>query len=128
MARRPVVTSGAPHPLGPYSQGVLAGQWLYCAGQMGLDPATGELVDGAVGEQATRALLNIKAVLEAAGANLSAVVKTTLILANIGDFAAVNEVYGRFFVEAPPARSVIGGVSLPRGALVEIVAIACLDE
>lgn len=122
-----IVSAGAPAPIGPYSQAILAGNELYCSGQVALDPATGELVTGGVSEQAERALCNLGAILEAAGMSFGDVVKTTIFLIDMNDFGAVNEIYGRFFAEAKPARSTIAVVGLPRGASVEIDAIACKD-
>lgn len=117
-------TGGAPKALGPYSQAIAAGGWVFCAGQIGLDPATGDLVEGGAPAEARRALENLGAVLAAAGCGLGDVVKTTIFLADIGDFAAVNEVYAGFFPEAPPARSTVGVAALPRGSAVEIEAVA----
>lgn len=117
-------TGGAPKALGPYSQAIAAGGWVFCAGQIGLDPATGDLVEGGAPAEARRALENLGAVLAAAGCDLGDVVKTTIFLTDIGDFAAVNEVYAGFFPEAPPARSTVGVAALPRGSAVEIEAVA----
>ncbi|MDQ2663811.1 MAG: RidA family protein [Candidatus Eremiobacteraeota bacterium] len=119
-----ILSAEAPAPIGPYSQAILAGNELYCSGQVALDPATGELVDGGVSEQTERALRNLGAVLEAAGMSFGDVVKTTIFLIDMNDFVAVNEIYGRFFAEAKPARSTIAVAGLPRGACVEIDAIA----
>jgi 2-iminobutanoate/2-iminopropanoate deaminase len=107
-----------------YSQAIDAGGFVFCAGQIGSDPTTGELVDGGVQPQTDRALRNIQGVLDAAGLSLGDVVKTTCFLADIADFQAFNEVYGRFFKEAPPARSTFAVAALPRGARVEVEAIA----
>lgn len=124
MTRHAVSTSGAPSAIGPYSQGIAAGGLVFCSGQIGLDPATGNLVEGGVEAQAERALRNIAAVLDAAGCSFGDVVKTTLFLADIGDFATVNAVYGRFMPDPPPARSTFAVGALPKGALVEVEAIA----
>jgi 2-iminobutanoate/2-iminopropanoate deaminase len=124
MTRHAVSTAGAPQAIGPYSQGVASGQLVFCSGQIGLDPATGSLVEGGVEAQAERALRNIAAVLDAAGCSFGDVVKTTLFLADIGDFATVNAVYGRFMPDPPPARSTFAVGALPKGALVEVEAIA----
>ena len=124
MTRQAVSTTGAPAAIGPYSQGIDAGGLVLCSGQLGLDPATGELVEGGVEAQAERALKNLGAVLDAAGATFADVVKTTIFLVDIGDFAAVNAVYATFMPEPPPARSTIGVAALPKGGLVEIEAIA----
>jgi 2-iminobutanoate/2-iminopropanoate deaminase len=123
MTRQAITTSGAPAALGPYSQAIASGDLVFCAGQLGLDPATGELADG-VEAQAERALRNLAAVLDAAGCSFSDVVKTTIFLADIGTFAAVNAVYARFVTDPAPARSTFAVGALPKGALVEIEAIA----
>lgn len=124
MTRDAVATSGAPGAIGPYSQAIRSDPFVFCSGQVGLDPATGELVAGGVDAQAERALANLTAVLDAAGVGWADVVKTTIFLADVADFGAVNAVYGRFMPEPPPARSTIGVGGLPKGALVEIEAIA----
>ena len=123
MTRSAISTGGAPAALGPYSQGIEAGGLVFCSGQLGLDPATGELADG-VEAQAERALRNLAAVLDAAGVGWADVGKTTIFLADIGDFAAVNAVYQTFVTDPPPARSTVQVGALPKGALVEIEAIA----
>ena len=124
MTRQQIATGGAPAAVGPYSQAIAADGWVFCAGQLGLDPARGSLVEGGVAAQAERALKNLAAVLDAAGATMADVVKTTVFLADIGDFAAVNEVYAPFFPDPPPARSTFAVGALPRGARIEIEAIA----
>lgn len=124
MTRHAISTSGAPSAIGPYSQGIVSGDLVFCSGQLGLDPATGEMVEGGVGAQAERALRNLSAVLDAAGATFDDVVKTTIFLADIGDFATVNAVYATFMPDPPPARSTFAVGSLPKGGLVEIEAIA----
>ena len=124
MTRQAVSTSGAPAAIGPYSQGIAVDGFVFCSGQVGLDPATGELVDGGVEAQVDRALRNLSAVLDAAGLTMADVVKTTLFLADIGDFAAVNAVYARHMPDPPPARSTFAVGALPKGALVEVDAIA----
>jgi 2-iminobutanoate/2-iminopropanoate deaminase len=108
MTRQAIQTNGAPAALGPYSQGIRSGEFVFCSGQLGLDPTTGELADG----------------LDAAGLTFDDVVKTTIFLADVNDFAAVNAVYAKFMPEPPPARSTIGVAALPKGGLVEIEAIA----
>ena len=123
MTRQAISTSGAPAALGPYSQGIVSGDFVFCAGQLGLDPATGELADG-VEAQAERSLRNLAAILDAAGCSWADVVKTTIYLADIGTFAAVNAVYARFMADPAPARSTFAVGALPKGALVEIEAIA----
>ncbi|HPA73141.1 MAG: Rid family detoxifying hydrolase [Spirochaetes bacterium] len=116
-------TGGAPDAIGPYSQAVIAGGFLFISGQLGIDPATKEL-DGDTAAQAERALKNIGAILREAGLEYDAIVKTTVLLADINDFAKVNEVYARFFRSDFPARAAYAAAGLPRGALVEIEAIA----
>ena len=123
MRRQAVSTTGAPAAIGPYSQGIAVDGLVFCSGQLGLDPATGELADG-VEAQADRALRNLAAVLDAAGLGLADVVRTTIYLADIGDFTAVNAVYARHMADPPPARSTFAVGALPRGGLVEIDAIA----
>jgi 2-iminobutanoate/2-iminopropanoate deaminase len=123
-----VATAAAPAAIGPYSQAVKIAGLVFCSGQIALDPATGQLVgDGDVSAEARQAMANLTAVLEAAGTGLGRVVKTTIFLVDMGDFAAVNEVYGKSFPEAPPARSTVAVRQLPRGARVEIEAIAVVD-
>jgi len=124
MSRTAVSTALAPAAIGPYSQAIGTRELVFCSGQLGLDPATGALVDGGVAAQAERALLNLRAVLDAAGLSFGNVVKTTVFLADMADFAAVNLVYGRFVTDPPPARSTVGVAALPKGGLVEIEAIA----
>ncbi len=126
--RRAVRTDRAPRAIGPYSQAIVAGELVFCSGQIGFDPATGEMVAGGVREQAEQALRNLAAVLEAAGSDASHVVKTTVFLADMNDFAAMNEVYARHFKPDPPARSTVQAARLPRGALIEIEAIAVLKK
>lgn len=121
--RQPISTSGAPAAIGPYTQAIALDGFVFCSGQLGLDPVTGDLVDG-VEAQAERALRNLSAVLDAAGATMADVVKTTLFLADIDDFGAVNAVYARFMPDPPPARSTIQVAALPKGGRVEIEAIA----
>jgi 2-iminobutanoate/2-iminopropanoate deaminase len=121
-----VSTSGAPRAIGPYSQGIRAGGFLFTAGQVGFDPASGELVDGGIAEQTDRVLQNIRAILQAAGCELSNVVKTTVFLVDMADFTAMNEVYAAAFGDHRPARSTVAVAALPRGARVEIDAIAQL--
>jgi 2-iminobutanoate/2-iminopropanoate deaminase len=123
MTRQAIQTNGAPAPVGPYSQAIRSGDSVFCSGQLGLDPRTGELADG-VEAQAERALRNLQAVLDAAGLGFDDVVKTTIFLADVDDFAAVNAVYARFMPDPPPARTTIGVAALPKGGLVEIEAIA----
>jgi 2-iminobutanoate/2-iminopropanoate deaminase len=124
MARKLVQTDGAPAPIGPYSQAVLDGKTLYCSGQVALDPASGNLVDGDAAAQTEQALKNLGAVLREAGYDFSDVVKTTIFLVDMNDFTTVNAVYGRAFDAIKPARSTVAVAGLPRGARVEIDAIA----
>jgi 2-iminobutanoate/2-iminopropanoate deaminase len=124
MTRDAIRTNGAPAAIGPYSQGISTESLVFCSGQIGLDPTTGELVDGGVEAQAERALQNLTAVLDAAGCTWADVVKTTLFLADIGDFAAVNAIYGRRMPDPPPARSTFAVGALPKGARVEVEATA----
>lgn len=126
MKLKTILSDKAPAAIGPYSQAVQAGNMLFCSGQIALDPATGEMLQGDVVKQAERVMENIAAVLAAAGAGFDDVVKTTIFLVEMGDFAAVNEVYGRYFTSHKPARSTVAVKSLPRGALVEIETVACL--
>lgn len=119
-----VRSSGAPAPIGPYSQALQSGEWLFCSGQIGLDPTSGELVAGGVAAEARRALLNLEAVLAHAGFKLEDVVRTTLYLVRLEDFGTVNEIYAEYVRPPFPARSTIGVAALPRGARFEIDAIA----
>ena len=121
-----VATSGAPRAIGPYSQALRAGGFLFTAGQVGFDPATGELVDGGIAEQTRRVLQNIRAILEAGGSGLAQVVKTTVFLVDMADFAAMNEAYADAFGTHRPARSTVAVAALPRGARVEIEAVAAI--
>ncbi len=123
MSVRQISTSKAPQAIGPYSQGVIANGFLFTAGQIGLDPETGRLVDGGFARQTERVLANLSAVLAEAGASWNDVVKTTVYLHDMADFPTFNEIYGRHFGEARPARSTVQAAGLPRGALVEIDAI-----
>ena len=125
MGREVVSTTSAPAAVGPYSQAVWAGDLLYCAGQIPLDPSTGNLVTGGIVEQTERVLANIKALLESQSLSFANVVKTTVFLQDMGHFAAMNEVYARSFSSAPPARSTVEVARLPKDALVEIEVVAC---
>jgi len=123
--RKSVSSGDAPKAIGPYSQAIVAGDLVFCSGQIPLDPASGELVGtGDVRAQTRRVMENLGAVLRAAGADFSTVTKTTIYLADLADFAHVNEVYGSFFTGEPPARATVQVAGLPRGARVEIDAIA----
>ncbi len=121
-----ISTAKAPKAIGPYSQAIKAGDLLFCSGQIALDPVTMQIIGTNAAEQARQVLLNLMAVLEAAGSNLDQVVKTTIFLKNMADFAAVNEVYAEFFKADPPARSTVEVARLPKDVLVEIEALACL--
>jgi len=121
-----VQTDRGPKPIGPYSQAIKANGFVFVSGQVGLDPKTGEFVGGTVAQQTERAMENLKAILEASGAPLHHVVKTTVYLKSMDDFAAMNEVYAKYFMSAPPARSTIQAAKLPKDALVEIDVIAVL--
>ncbi len=117
-------SAGAPGAVGPYSQATSFGELLFTAGQIPLDPVSGQLVGGGIEDQTRRVLLNLEAVLEAGGSDLSRVLKTTVFLTDLGDFTAMNSVYADFFKESPPARSTVQVSALPKAAIVEIEAIA----
>ncbi|HEX7407276.1 MAG TPA: RidA family protein [Candidatus Binatia bacterium] len=121
-----IATDKAPQAIGPYSQAVRVGPWVFLSGQIGLDPARGELVPGGVVAEVTQVLENLRAVLAAAGTSLDAVVRTTIYLVDLADFSRVNEVYAGVFAAPFPARATVGVAALPRGARVEIDAIAVL--
>lgn len=121
-----VLTDRGPKPIGPYSQAIKAGGFLFASGQVALDPGTNEFLGGDISKQTERVLENVKGILEAAGCHLNKVVKTTVYLKNISDFAAMNEVYAKYFTQAPPARSTVEVARLPKDALVEIEVIATL--
>lgn len=119
-----VSTDGAPKAIGPYSQAIDTGSLVFLSGQIPLDPATGQMVAGGIAEQTERVIKNLEAVLKASGLTLNHVVRTTVFLADLGEFAAMNEVYARHFPKDPPARSTIQAAALPKGARIEIDAIA----
>ncbi|HHY88452.1 MAG TPA: RidA family protein [Chloroflexi bacterium] len=119
-----VTAEKAPVAIGPYSAAIRVGDFVYTSGQLGLDPASGNLVEGGVEAETRQALENLKAVLEAAGAGLKDVVKTTVFLRDMGDFAKMNAIYAGFFIEKPPARSAVQVAALPKGGAVEIEAVA----
>ncbi len=123
---KPVYTPAAPAAIGPYSQAIVAGNLVFTAGQVALDPRTGQLVGSDVATQTARVMENVQAVLEAAGASLQSVVKTTVYLADMADFAAMNDVYGRYFGDHKPARSTVQAARLPKDARVEIDTIAVI--
>jgi 2-iminobutanoate/2-iminopropanoate deaminase len=127
MTRQAVSSDRAPAALGPYSQAIVAGGFIFCSGMAGIDPATGSAPDG-IEAQTEQALVNLAAVLESAGASMADVVKTTIFYADVEDFAKLNEVYARHMPDPPPARSAPAHVRLPRGLLVSIEAIAVLPD
>lgn len=124
MTREAISTSGAPAAIGPYSQAISIDGFVFCAGQAALDPATGALVEGGIGPETERVMANLTAVLQAARCSWADVVKATIFLIDMTDFAAVNGIYGRFVADPPPARSTVGVAALPKGARVEIEVIA----
>jgi 2-iminobutanoate/2-iminopropanoate deaminase len=124
MQRSSVASERAPKAIGPYSQAIIAGDFVFCAGQVAIDPAQGKLIEGDIAMQTRQVLTNLAAVLEAAGSSLADVVKTTVFLQNIGDFGAMNAIYAEFFPTEPPARSTVQVAALPLGAQVEIEAVA----
>jgi 2-iminobutanoate/2-iminopropanoate deaminase len=124
MKRETIATNRAPGAVGPYSQAVRVGDFVFTAGQIPLDPATGQMVEGGIENQTRRVLSNLSAVLEEAGTSLSNVVKTTVFLADMGEFKAMNGAYAEFFLSAPPARSAVQAAALPLGARIEIEAVA----
>jgi 2-iminobutanoate/2-iminopropanoate deaminase len=124
MNQKIIATDRAPQAIGPYSQAVRIGDLIFCSGQIPMDPETGELVTGDIGAQTERVLENLQAVLQAAGAGMDGVVKCTVFLADMNDFAAMNEVYGRFFEKDPPARAAVEVSRLPKDVGVEIEAVA----
>ncbi len=121
-----ILTANAPAPIGPYNQAIRAGDFLFCSGQIPLDPATGELVPGDIAAQTHQVMKNVGAVLAAATATFANVVKTTIFLLDMNDFAAVNAVYGGYFADIAPARSTVAVAGLPKGARVEIEVLAHL--
>jgi 2-iminobutanoate/2-iminopropanoate deaminase len=123
-----ISTSEAPGAIGPYSQAARSGRFLFCSGQIPLDPKSGELVQGDIAAQTRRVLDNIAAILRAEGLTFDHVVKTTIFLTNLGDFQTVNEIYGSYFKQDPPARSTVQVSALPKGANVEIEVIAAGEE
>ena len=128
MSREIISTDAAPRAIGPYSQAMRAGGFLFLSGQIALDPRREQLVGGDIKQQTRRVLENVKALLQAAGSALNRVVKCTVFLADMNDFGAMNEEYGSFFQEEPPARTTVAASRLPRGALVEIDVIAVVGE
>ena len=123
-----VQTEGAPAAIGPYSQAIKANGFVFVSGQIPIDPATGQFVSGGIREQTEQVLKNVSAVLQASGSGLDQVVKTTVFLTDMNDFAAMNEVYGKFFTDIPPARATVAAAGLPRDARVEIEAVALSSD
>lgn len=123
-----VTTPNAPAAIGPYSQGIIAGGLLFASGQIPLDPATGTIVSGGIEAQAHQAFTNVKNLVEAAGTTMSAVLKVTVFMADMADFAAVNAIYAQYFTEPYPARSAVAVKSLPKGTLIEVEVIARMAE
>ncbi len=119
-----ILSQDAPNPVGPYSQAVLMGETLYCSGQISIDPKTNEVFTGDIKKQTEMVMSNIAAVLKAADMNFSNIIKTTIYLTNMGDFATVNEVYAKYFTAAPPARSTVAVAALPKGVNVEVEVLA----
>ena len=125
MKRQIVATDAAPKAVGPYSQAVWAGEYLFCAGQIPLDPVSGNMVAGGIAEQSTRVLENIKGLLASQGLSFANVVKSTVFLSDMNNFAAMNEMYAKYFAKDYPARSTVQVARLPKDALVEIEVVAC---
>jgi len=128
MSKQIISTDKAPQAIGPYSAAVRAGNFIYTAGQIGIDPASGQVVSGGIEAETRQALTNLKHILEAAGASLDNVVKTTVFLRDINDFAAMNAVYAEFFTANYPARSAVQAAALPKGVAVEIEAVAYVGD
>lgn len=126
MSKTIISTSAAPEAIGPYSQAVSANGFVFCSGQVPFEPSTMELVSGSITEETKRCVQNLEAVLQEAGSDLSKVVKTTIYVTNMDDFAEVNEAYASFFTSEPPARATVGVAALPKGARVEIECIATI--
>ncbi len=127
MGKKIISTEKAPSAIGPYSQGVRAGQWIYVSGQIPIDPATGEMVKGDIVEETHRVLKNAKAIIEASGASMSDVVKVTIYMADLNDFSVINKIYGQYFTSNPPARSCVEVSGLPKGAGLEMEMVAYLE-
>lgn len=128
MNKREIRTTNAPEPVGPYSQAVIVSELVFCSGQIALEPGTGELINKDIESETAQVMENLKAVLESAGSSLDRVVKTTIFLKDMNDFAGVNEVYGSYFEAVPPARSTVQAANLPKGANVEIDCIAIINK
>ena len=123
--KKVISTSKAPAAIGPYSQAIQVGNFVYTSGQIPIDPSTGQFAEGGIKEQTRQSLLNVKAILEESGLTMGDVVKTTVFMADMNDFADMNSVYAEFFSEPYPARSAVAVKTLPKGALVEIEVVAC---
>ena len=128
MAKKQIQTDKAPGAIGPYSQAVKVGKWVFTAGQIPIEPISGNMVSGHIKDKTRQVMENIKAIIEASGAKMDDVVKTTIYLTNLQDFTAVNEVYGEYFTEPYPARSTVQAAALPKGVSVEIDAIAYIGN
>jgi 2-iminobutanoate/2-iminopropanoate deaminase len=128
MEKLIIETNGAPRALGPYSQGVIAGDWFFVSGQLGIDPLTGEMVAGGAAAEADQALKNVRAILRSAGAEMNQVVRVTLYLKDLDNFSQVNDIFSKYFVTTPPARVTIGVAGLPKDAQVEVEAQAYLGN
>lgn len=126
MTRTTISTTSAPEAIGPYSQAISTGSLVFCSGQIPLDPSSGELFSGTVAEETDRCMRNLEAVLAEAGSGLDRILKTTIYVTDMGDFAEVNEAYGAFFPSDPPARATVGVSALPKGARVEIECVAAV--
>lgn len=126
MDKKVISTTAAPAAIGPYSQAVAANGLVFCSGQVPLDPETGELLSGSIAEETQRCMRNLEAVLKEAGSALDSILKTTIYVTDMNDFAEVNEAYGSFFTDAPPARATVGVAALPKGARVEVECVAAL--
>ena len=122
-----IATADAPQAIGPYSQAVVSNGWAFLSGQIPIDPATGQIIEGGIAAQTERVIENLKSVLEAAGSSLEQVVKTTVYLKDMGEFAQMNEVYARYFANSPPARATVEAARLPRDVRVEIDCIASVE-
>jgi 2-iminobutanoate/2-iminopropanoate deaminase len=125
--REPISTTDAPQAIGPYSQAVLYGELLFCSGQIPLDPASGELIEGTLAEQTTRCLENLEAVCQAAGTTLARSLRLTIYTTQLEAFAEINDAYAVFFPDVPPARAAVGVAALPKGAQVEVDAIVSVE-
>jgi len=126
VQKQVIVTENAPKPIGPYSAGIRAGNFIFTAGQVGIDPQTGQMVPGGIEEQTRQVLTNVKNILEAAGSSMDQVVKTTVLMADMNEFAKMNAIYAQFFPNNPPARSTFGVAALPLNARVEIEVVALI--